>query len=77
MIFLQEAIDDLTSFCTPNVNEQAIVVRELFIKVLEAKPRARKAVGHLLDAAMDKEIISTDGFLAGYVKECHSKKNSN
>lgn len=74
MIFLQEAIEDLTSFCTPNVNQQAIIVRELFTKVLEAKPRARKAVGHLLDAALQKEIISTNGFLSGYVDKCNQKQ---
>lgn len=37
------------------------------MNVLEAKPRARKAVGHLLDAALNDEIISSDAFLSGYL----------
>ncbi len=60
-------MDDLSSFCTKNIDQQAIIVRELFTNVLEAKPRARKAVGHLLDATLHKDI-SSDGFLSGYEK---------
>jgi hypothetical protein len=41
---------------------------------LEAKSRARKAVGHLLDAALHKNIISTEGFLSGYDKKNSIKK---
>jgi hypothetical protein len=33
---------------------------------LEAKPRGRKAVGHLLDTSIQKNIIHEEGFLAGY-----------
>jgi len=58
-------MEDLTSFCAPVTNQQAIVVRELFTNVLEAKPRARKAVGHLLDVAIHKNAISNEGFVAG------------
>jgi hypothetical protein len=44
---------------------------------LEGKPRARKAVGHLLDAALHKNIISTEGFLSGYdTKKKFNKKFS-
>ncbi len=70
-MYFQEAIEDLTSFCTENLAQQAVVVRELFTNVLEAKPRARKAVGHLLDAALHKNVISTEGFLSGYEKNFH------
>ncbi|CAF4208832.1 unnamed protein product, partial [Rotaria sordida] len=31
-----------------------------------AKPRARKAVGHLLDAALNEDILSTEAFLSGF-----------
>jgi translation initiation factor 4G len=41
-------------------------VQELFTNVLEAKSRARKAVGHLLDVALDKNIISNEGFVSGF-----------
>lgn len=47
------------------MNQQALIVQELMTKVLEAKPRARKAVGHLLDAALQKETISNEGFTSG------------
>ncbi|CAF3627118.1 unnamed protein product, partial [Rotaria sp. Silwood2] len=36
-----EAVDDLTEFCTSNVDQQALIIRELFTNVLEAKSRAR------------------------------------
>ena len=65
---MQEAIEDLTDFCTSNTNQQAIIVRELFTNVLEAKPRARKAIGHLLGCAFREKLISNDGFSAGYEK---------
>ncbi len=55
----------MSSICASNINQQAISVRELFTNVLEAKPRARKAIGHLLDAALQKNIISNEGFLSG------------
>ncbi|CAF4758955.1 unnamed protein product, partial [Rotaria magnacalcarata] len=60
-----EALDDVMEFCTTNVDQQALIVRELFTSVLEAKPRARKAIGHLLDVVLHKNIISNDGFLSG------------
>ncbi|CAM4941289.1 unnamed protein product [Rotaria socialis] len=63
---IQEALDDVMEFCTTNVDQQALIVRELFTNVLEAKPRARKAIGHLLDVVLHKNIISNDGFLSGF-----------
>ncbi len=76
-LYFQEALEDLSSFCTENIDQQGIVVRELFTNVLEGKPRARKAVGHLLDAALHKNIISTEGFLSGYdTKKKFNKKFS-
>lgn len=62
---LQEALEDLVAFRTPSSDQQALIVRELFTNVLEAKPRARKAVGHLLDAALNDSIISVDAFISG------------
>ncbi len=59
-------MEDLAAFRTPSLDQQALIVRELFTNVLEAKSRARKAVGHLLDAALNEEILSTDAFLSGY-----------
>jgi hypothetical protein len=59
-------LEDLAAFRTPSPDQQALIVRELFTNVLEAKPRSRKAVGHLLDAAINEEILSTDAFLSGY-----------
>ncbi|CAF4238030.1 unnamed protein product, partial [Adineta steineri] len=59
-----EAVEDLSDFCTPNTNQQAIIIRELFTKVLEGKPHARKAIGHLLDMTFQKNIISDQGFLS-------------
>jgi hypothetical protein len=59
-------LEDLAAFRTPSLDQQALIVRELFTNVLEAKSRARKAVGHLLDAAINEEILSTDAFLSGY-----------
>jgi translation initiation factor 4G len=63
---VKEALEDLAAFRTPSIDQQALIVRELFTNVLEAKPRARKAVGHLLDAALNEEILSTDAFLSGF-----------
>ncbi|CAF0970215.1 unnamed protein product [Adineta ricciae] len=63
---VKEAIEDLTDFCTSNTNQQAIIVRELFTNVLEAKPRARKAIGHLLGCASRQKVISNDGFPTGF-----------
>ncbi|CAF3794594.1 unnamed protein product [Rotaria sp. Silwood1] len=63
---VKEALKDLADFCTSNIEQQAMIVRELFINVLKAKPHARKAVGHLLDAALNEEILSTDAFLSGF-----------
>ncbi|CAF4606172.1 unnamed protein product, partial [Rotaria magnacalcarata] len=40
-------------------------VREVFTNVLDAKPRARRVVGDLLDAAHNENIISEKAFLAG------------
>ncbi|CAF3707843.1 unnamed protein product [Adineta steineri] len=60
-----EAVEDLSDFCTSNTNQQAIIVRELFTNVLEGKPRARKAIGHLLDMTLQKNLISDQGFLSG------------
>jgi hypothetical protein len=62
---LQEAIEDLADFCLPALNCQTIVVHELIRNVLEAKPRARKAVGHLIGMAFHKEILSDDGIVEG------------
>lgn len=62
---VKEALEDLIAFRTSNIDQQATIVRELFINVLEAKPRARKAVGHLFDAALNDEILSIDAFLSG------------
>ena len=58
-------MEDLAAFRTPSDDQQALIVRELFTNVLEAKPRARKAVGHLLDAALDEKLISKEAFLSG------------
>jgi translation initiation factor 4G len=63
---VKEAVEDLVDFCPPNTDHQAIIVQELFTNVLEAKSRARKAVGHLLDVALDKNIISNEGFVSGF-----------
>ncbi|CAF3682682.1 unnamed protein product [Adineta steineri] len=63
---VKEALEDLSLFRTPSLDQQAIIVRELFSNVFEAKPRARKAVGHLLDASLNDEIISTDAFISGF-----------
>lgn len=63
---VREALEDVINFCTANTDQQALIVRELFINVLEAKPRARKAIGHLLDIVLHKNIIITDAFLSGY-----------
>ncbi|CAF1002808.1 unnamed protein product [Adineta steineri] len=60
-----EAVEDLSDFCTSNTNQQAIIVRELFTKVLEGKPHARKAIGYLLDMTFEKKLISDQGFLSG------------
>ena len=62
---VKEALEDLIAFRTSNPDQQATIVRELFTNVLEAKPRARKAVGHLFDAALNDEILSVDAFLSG------------
>lgn len=62
---VKEALEDLAAFRTPSVDQQALIVQELFRNVLEAKARARKAVGHLLDAALNDELLSTDAFLSG------------
>lgn len=62
---VKEALEDLADFCTSNDEHQSIIVRELFSNVLEAKPRARKAVGHLLDAAFHEKIFSADSVLKG------------
>ena len=58
-------MEDLSAFRTPIYDQQAIIVRELFTNVFEAKPRARKAVGHLLDPALHRGILSTEAFLSG------------
>ncbi|CAF0862239.1 unnamed protein product [Rotaria sp. Silwood1] len=63
---VKEALEDLASFRTSSFDQQAIIVRELFTNVLEAKPRARKAVGHLLDAALNDDVLSTEAFLSGF-----------
>ncbi|CAF0971392.1 unnamed protein product [Adineta ricciae] len=63
---VKEAIEDLTDFCTSNTDQQAIIIRELFTNVLEAKPRARKAIGHLLGCAFREKVISNDGFPTGF-----------
>ncbi|CAF1136629.1 unnamed protein product [Adineta steineri] len=60
-----EAVEDLSDFCTPNTNQQAIIIRELFTNVLEGKPHARKAIGYLLDMIFQKNVISDQGFLSG------------
>ncbi|UJR37779.1 hypothetical protein I4U23_030471 [Adineta vaga] len=60
-----DAIEDLSDFCTSKTNEQAIIIRELLTNVLEAKPRARKAIGHLLAVTLQRKVISNEGFLAG------------
>ena len=60
-------MEDLSAFCTSSFDQQAIIVRELFTNALEAKPRARKAVGHLLDAAINVGILSTKAFHSGYI----------
>ncbi|CAF1414012.1 unnamed protein product [Rotaria magnacalcarata] len=51
------------------IDQQALIVRELFTNVLEAKPRARKAIGHLLGVALHKNIISNHGFLSGVLTD--------
>jgi hypothetical protein len=61
----KDALEDLAAFSTPNIEQQRVIVRELFINVLEAKPRARKAIGHLLETALNREILSNKAFLAG------------
>jgi hypothetical protein len=58
-------LEDLAAFRTPSIDQQGIIIRELFTNVLEAKPRARKAVGHLLDAALNEDALSTDAFFSG------------
>ncbi|CAF4270107.1 unnamed protein product [Rotaria sp. Silwood2] len=63
---VKEALEDVATFRTSSADQQAIIVRELFTNVLEAKPRARKAVGHLLDAALNDDILSTEAFLSGF-----------
>ncbi|CAF0991144.1 unnamed protein product [Rotaria sp. Silwood1] len=63
---IQEAIEDVKEFCTTNIDQQALIIRELFTNVLEAKPRARKAIGHLLDIVLHKNIISEEAFLSGF-----------
>ncbi|CAF4161377.1 unnamed protein product, partial [Adineta steineri] len=63
--FVLKAVEDLSDFCTSNTNQQAIIVRELFTNVLEGKPRARKAIGHLLDMTLQKNLISDQSFLSG------------
>jgi hypothetical protein len=70
-------LEDLAAFRTPSIDQQALIVQELFTNVLEAKPRARKAVGHLLDAALNEEILSTDAFLSGYESIIIKNPNSN
>ncbi|CAF4530695.1 unnamed protein product, partial [Rotaria socialis] len=62
---VKEALEDLAAFCTRSLDQQAIIVRELFTSVLEAKSRARRAVGHLLDAAHNDDNISETAFVAG------------
>ncbi|CAF3130422.1 unnamed protein product [Rotaria sp. Silwood2] len=63
---IKEAQEDLSSFRTSSYDQQTIIIRELFTNVLEAKPRARKAVGHLLDAGVNQTILSTESFLSGF-----------
>ncbi|CAF1271490.1 unnamed protein product [Rotaria sp. Silwood1] len=63
---IHEAIEDVKEFCTTNIDQQALIIRELFTNVLEAKPRARKAIGHLLDIVLHKNIISEEAFLSGF-----------
>ncbi|CAF1205745.1 unnamed protein product [Rotaria sordida] len=63
---INEAIEDLRDFCISNINQQALIIRELFTNVLEAKPRARKAIGHLLDIVLHQNIISNEAFLSGF-----------
>ena len=67
--FVQEAIEDLTDFITTNVDHQALIVQELFVNVFEAKPRARKAVAHLLVSAVGKQILSEAGICDGFVED--------
>ncbi|CAF2066461.1 unnamed protein product [Rotaria magnacalcarata] len=62
---VKEALEDLAAFCTRSLDQQAIIVRELFTNVLEAKSRARRAVGHLLDAAHNDDNISETAFVSG------------
>ncbi|CAF4306495.1 unnamed protein product, partial [Rotaria magnacalcarata] len=62
---VKEALEDLAAFSTRSFDQQAIIVREVFTNVLEAKPRARRVVGDLLDAAHNENIISEKAFLAG------------
>ncbi|CAF1176047.1 unnamed protein product [Rotaria sp. Silwood1] len=63
---VKEALKDLAAFYIPNLDQQAIIVRELFKNVLEAKPCASKAVGHLLDAALNDNVLSTEAFISGF-----------
>ena len=60
-------MEDLNAFCTASQDQQALIVRELFVNVLEAKARARKAVGHLLDAALNDTVLLPNAFISGYV----------
>ncbi|CAF4655675.1 unnamed protein product, partial [Rotaria socialis] len=62
---VKEALEDLATFCTRSFDQQAIIVRELFTNAFEAKPRARRAVGHLLDAAHNENLICEKAILAG------------
>ncbi|CAF4325697.1 unnamed protein product, partial [Rotaria magnacalcarata] len=62
---VKEALEDLVAFSTRSFDQQAIIVREVFTNVLDAKPRARRVVGDLLDAAHNENIISEKAFLAG------------
>ncbi|CAF0867973.1 unnamed protein product [Adineta ricciae] len=63
---VKEALEDLNAFCTASQDQQALIVRELFVNVLEAKSRARKAVGHLLDAALNDAILLPNAFISGF-----------
>ncbi|CAF0727027.1 unnamed protein product, partial [Didymodactylos carnosus] len=65
---VEDAIEDLTDFHIRTSSDEELVVRELITNVLELKPRAMIAVGHLLDSAQKQQILSVDGITNGILR---------
>ncbi|CAF3003467.1 unnamed protein product [Rotaria sp. Silwood2] len=63
---VKKVLEDLSAFRTARIDQQVMFVRELFTNGLQAKQDDRKAVGRLLDAALNRGILFTNTFLSGF-----------